>query len=170
MKHTPAPVNPAATPARRSLIASRFAALFGAALSSGLLPVSRAEIRAEGCAARSRATLAGDDSLATGDEIGNGIPSALPFEAARISAPSEKDYLLTADERKELSRVWQPKRRLVMAAPSVAADDLLPPDFVPSPVAEYVPIVSPEIAAATRALLAFEADAAALPLRLCWHG
>lgn len=105
---------------RLSFIKSRYAEKFGVQLASGLLPVSRAEIKDEARTVKSRVAREMDDSLATGDEVE--IGSQLVFDKAEIKAERETDILLSAEEKRELAKVILAKKKVFFESADVSED------------------------------------------------
>jgi len=173
---------------RLALLRSRYAALFGVALTSGLIAPSRAEVRGVAQSVKSEVADGMDDSTATGDEFAPAKPefTSLRFEPASggfgLRGESDSHFILTPAERRELAKTYHRNKlagnQFVKAAAPVVNlapdDELLPPDFVPAPVEEFVPAIPAGAAWVIEATLLgesearFEADVAALPLLLTY--
>jgi hypothetical protein len=118
---------------RLAMIRNRYAEKFGVQLASGLLPVTKTEIREEAKAAKIRSVLSGDDSLATGDETE--IGSQLVFDKAEVKAERETDILLSPEEKREISKVILAKKRVEIPVVSEDSDRvMLTQDDLPEPI------------------------------------
>lgn len=85
---------------RLSFLRSRHAALFGVAIS-GLLSVSKAEIRETAQETVSAIALQNDDSTQDAEE--QGFTSSLPFDSTpKVRDESEENLLLTNKEKRKL--------------------------------------------------------------------
>lgn len=169
---------------RLTLLRSRYTALFGVALTSGLIAPSRAEIRGVAQSVKSGAVQGIDDNLASGDEVvaPDGFTSLHiePVSSGGFGLRGESDshFVLTPAERKELNRVRPYRPTVHFRAPAPVAlpgDELLSPDFVPAPIdpegifTPAIPKGAQWVAEAeeqARHEYRFECDVQALPLLL----
>ena len=104
---------------RLAYLKTRHAALFGVAIS-GLLPVSRSEIRETAQETVSAVASQNNDNIL--DEELDGVKSVLPFEQVKISSlkgESEESLLLTRKEKAQLANDLRVFRFRRIAIPRV---------------------------------------------------
>jgi hypothetical protein len=145
---------------RLALFKSRYYERNGMRLAA-LMSVSRAEIKNEARAVKSKVAAQMEDSTASGDEFS--LASRLQFDSAEVKAERETDILLSAEEKRQLAK--ETLSSIVKTAP--AALEIVDSESFPSnPAAEYVPFFTRAEQIEAEARARFELDCEAFPLAL----
>lgn len=118
---------------RLAFIRNRHAALFGVALATGTIAVTKAEIAAEKKEITSvQAPVETEETETAAVDVAWGA-----FDKPTVRREKESDYLLTAEERKELARI--------AAKPATVANEPETKETVlPVDVPEFVPEINPD--------------------------
>jgi hypothetical protein len=145
---------------RLALFKSRYYERNGMRLAA-LMSVSRAEIKNEARAVKSKVAAQMEDSTASGDEFS--LASRLQFDSAGIRAERETDILLSPEEKRQLAK--ETLSSIVKSEP-ITAEVVESEQFAENPDAVYTPLYTHAERVEAEAFARFELDCEAFPLSL----